>query len=237
RTFARLTEREKKEAAACYWATITEIDAQFGRLLRLVEEAGQLDHTIVVFTSDHGELLGAHGLYGKNLTAYEEAYHIPLIVAGPGIARGAVTDARVGLHELCPTLLELVGAPPIPTAPASRSFAALLRDPAGQEAAFQTGYAENHGGRYRLTQRIVWQGPWKFALNGFDFDELYHLDDDPHEMHNLAADPAQAGRVRDMMAGIWHIVRETGDRALWDSHYPILRLAPYGPLGAPESGG
>ena len=117
---------EKREAAACYYASITEIDAQFGNILDKLEAAGQLENTIVVLTADHGELLGAHGLYCKNFSAYEEIYNVPLIMAGPGIASGVTSDARVGTHELCPTLLDLVDAEPI-TVPDSRSFVTSWR--------------------------------------------------------------------------------------------------------------
>jgi len=228
RAFADLTEREKREAAACYFASITEIDEQFGRLLALVEEAGQTENTVVVLTSDHGEFLGAHGLYTKNVSAFEEAYNIPMLLAGPGLAAGAVSEARVGLHDLCPTLLELAGAEPIDV-PDSRSFASALRDPAGRSGEFTLGYAEYFGTRYCLTQRVIWDGPWKLVWNGFDFDELYHLEEDPYELRNRIDDPACRGRVRELMAHAWRMVEATGDHALGRSQYASLRLAPFGP--------
>ena len=228
RTWADLTDRERRQAAACYYASVTEIDGQWARLIDCVEKAGQLDNTIVVVTADHGELLGSHGLYCKNFMASEEIYHVPLIVRGPGIAPGACTSARVGTHELCPTLLDLAGCDPI-SAPDSRSFAEVLRDPAAHEDAYETGYAEYFGGRYFVTQRVAWDGPWKFVLNGFDFDELYNLDEDPYELRNLAEAPAYTGRVREMMALVWRYARDTGDSTLVNSHYPALRIAPFGP--------
>jgi len=228
RVWANLTEREHREAAACYYASITEIDEVYGSLIKVVEDAGQLDNTIVIVSSDHGELLGAHGLYCKNLTASQEIYHVPLVFRGPGIAGGEVSNALVGLHDVCPTLLEMTGAEPFES-PDSKSFAAALRDPDGESGNFGQGFAEYHGGRYMLTQRILWDGPWKFAFNGFDFDELYNLDDDPSEMKNLVDDPVCQDRVRDMMTQIWERIRDTDDHSLFNSHYPILRLALYGP--------
>jgi len=226
--WANRTDQEKREAAACYYASITEIDKMYGRLIDVVEQAGQLDNTIVIVSSDHGDLLGAHGLYCKNLTAAQEVYHIPLVFCGPGIAKGKVSNALVGLHDVCPTLLELTGADPF-ASPDSKSFASVLRDPDGESGAFDQGYAEYFGGRYMLTQRILWNGPWKFALNGFDFDELYHMEEDPFEMKNLAQDPGRQDVVKDMMRQIWERIRDTNDHSLFNSHYPILRLAPYGP--------
>ena len=225
------TDRERREAAACYFATITEIDQQFGRLLDMVEQAGQSDNTLVVLTSDHGELLGAHGLYCKNFSAFEEIYHIPLVLAGPGLARGAVSKARVGLHDLCPTLLELsgIGVDVSFQVPDCRSFASAARDPARADVDYATGFAEYFGGRYMITQRIAWNGPWKYVHNGFDFDELYNLDTDPFEMHNLAGSPDCTCRVRDMMTLIWRTIRNTNDHSLLNTDYPIIRAAPVGP--------
>lgn len=229
RVWRGMTDREKREAAACYYASITEIDAQFGRVLDKLEAAGQLENTVIVLTADHGELLGAHGLYCKNFSGYEEIYNIPLIVAGPGIAADVTTSARVGSHDLCPTLLELAGAEAIDVVD-SRSFAPVLRDPAGEAANFTTGFAEYFGNRYHVTQRVVWDGAWKFVHNGFDFDELYNLDDDPQEMVNLADDPAYEPQLYAMTKLMWRFVKETGDHSLLNTHYPVLRVAPYGPL-------
>lgn len=226
--WADMDDRQKREAAACYYALITEIDQQFGRILDYLEESGQADNTIVVFTSDHGELLGSHGMYTKNYSGFEEVYNIPLIMAGPGITRGQVSEARVGLHDVCPTLLELTDCEGI-SAPDSRSFVPALSDPVANDEHFQIGYAEYFGTRYRLTQRVIWDGPWKYCHNGFDFDEMYNLDDDPYEMKNLAADPAYQDQVKKMLHTMWTIIRDTGDHVLLNSHAMILRMAPYGP--------
>jgi arylsulfatase A-like enzyme len=233
RLWEQRTDRQRREAAACYYASITELDAQFGRLLQRVEQAGQMDNTLVVVLGDHGELLGAHGMYCKNISAFEEVYHIPMIVAGPGVARGKTSAARVGLQDVGPTLLDLLGLAPI-DAPDSRSFAPVLADPAANDSHYTRGYAEYFGGRYMLTQRVTWDGPWKYIHNGFDFDELYNLDDDPFEMKNLAADPAYKSRLEQMAMQMWARIRETGDQSLLDAYYPILRMAPVGP-GIPRS--
>src|SRR5262245_41915715 len=115
---------------------ITEIDQVFGELLRLVEESNQANNTIVVLTTDHGACLGAHGLYMKSITGCEEVFNILLIVSGPGIARGALSNARVGSIDIGPTLLELAGLPPLGV-PDSQSFAAALHDPAANSSKFQ----------------------------------------------------------------------------------------------------
>ncbi len=232
RVFADLTDRERREAMACYFASVTQIDREYGRVLRVLGETGADENTLVVMTADHGDFLGAHGLYCKNIGAFEEAYRIPIIAAGPGIARGAVSRARVGLQDLGPTLLDLAGVAPIPS-PDGRSFADVLRRPdrvAGPDA----GLAEYYGSRYRLTQFVYWEGDWKLVFNGFDFDELYNLREDPFELTNLAARPERAGDLRRLTAGMWRRLRETGERHVVNASYPPLRLAPYGP-GVAES--
>ena len=229
RAFAGLSEKDRKTIAACYYASITELDGQLGRLLDLVEKAGQMDNTIVIVTSDHGDFLGAHGMYCKNVTAFEEAYRIPMILAGPGIAKAGRVDARVSLMDLCPTLPELTGCEAIVNAD-SRSFAPLLRDPAGQAANYQSGYAEYTGCRFIFGQRIVWDGPWKLVFNHFDFDELYNHDDDPSELKNLADDPASADVYRRMMKLMWERAAATGDKSMLNASYPGLRgVSGFGP--------
>jgi choline-sulfatase len=81
--FTSLTQREKQEAAACYYGIITEVDSQLARVMDFLRNVGQLESTLVVLVSDHGELLGSHGLYYKNIGAYEEVFSIPMVFAGP----------------------------------------------------------------------------------------------------------------------------------------------------------
>ena len=152
-------------------------------------------------------------------------------MAGPGVAQGKETEALVSLPDLCPTLIELAGAQPIENID-SKSFSSLLGDPLGEEAHFASSFAEYHGTRFTMQQRILWEGSWKFVFNGFDYDELYNLREDPHELHNLAAEPDQRDRIKAMMAKIWAIVSKTNDRSLLGTHYTPMRIAVVGPNSA-----
>lgn len=226
--FQHLSNAQWRQALACYYGRITELDAQLGCLIAALEHTGALDNTVVIFTADHGKYVGSHGFEAHNVGPFEEIYNIPLIAAGPGVAAGASTDARVGFHDLCPTLIDLAAAEPI-AVPDSRSFRPLLQDPTAHASNYRSGYAEYHGTRFPLAQRIYWEDEWKFVFNGFDFDELYNLEQDPAEMHNLAARPDQAPRVRQMMGKIWERLKATNDRALVNTHYYSMRFAAVGP--------
>ncbi|MFT6617545.1 MAG: arylsulfatase A-like enzyme, partial [Limisphaerales bacterium] len=111
--FENVTDQEWREALACYYARITELDSIFGKIYDQLEAAGQLDNTIIIMAADHGRYVGSHGFDAHNFGPFEEIYRVPMIVSGPGIAKGEESDALVGFHDLCPTLLELTGSQPI----------------------------------------------------------------------------------------------------------------------------
>ncbi len=223
-----IPENHWRAARACYFGRITEVDQLVQRMVSRIEDAGKLDDTIVVFLADHGRYVGAHGFDAHNFGAFEEIYRIPLIVAGPGIASGAECGGLVSIADLGVTFCEIGGASSIDV-PDSHSFAPLLSYPNDVTPEFEIGYAEYHGTRFPLMQRVLWEGAWKFVFNGFDFDELYNLDEDPYETRNRVNEPEQQQRVESMMAEIWRRVRDTGDRAIRESHYFSMRLACVGP--------
>ena len=105
--YRKMSESDHRWVTAAYWAMIDVIDTQVGRLLNFLEETGQRERTIVIFTSDHGEMLGDHGIYLKGPYFYEPAIRVPLIISGPGMLNNdARSDALVELVDLAPTLLE-----------------------------------------------------------------------------------------------------------------------------------
>jgi len=229
--FDNVTDQEWKEAIACYYARITELDKIFGAIYDQLEEAEALDNTIIIMVADHGRYVGSHGFDAHNFGAFEEIYNIPLIMAGPGIAQGSTSQALVGIHDLYPTILELAGATPVEGLDA-KSFAKELAAPGTNGDTFSEGYAEYFGSRFSLIQRVLWHGPWKMIFNGFDFDELYNLEEDPAEMNNLAHDEQYQDLVQDLVARIWRIIRDSGDRAILETHYYPMRFAAVGPNAA-----
>lgn len=229
-----LTDDEWRRITAAYWAVITYIDAETGRLLDVLKETGTYDDTIIVFTSDHGDMLGGHGLVAKGIgTAYEEVYNIPLIVRVPGLTAGA-EDRRslVSLVDVAPTLLDLCGAGTLPVAQ-GRSLRPVLEG-RQQPADWRDAYAEFFGQRFVYTQRIVWHAEWKYVFSPGGIDELYHLEADPHERRNLAGDPACREVLIGMCKRMWRKMKAIGDTSLLNSRYATLRTAPVGPLSVED---
>jgi len=116
--WAGLTDDDWRRVTAAYWATISWIDSEVGRIVDVLRETGQYDNTIIVFTSDHGDMLGAHGLVTKGVgTPYEEVYNIPLILRIPGLYPvGEDVDSVVSLVDVAPTLLDFCDAGALPDA-------------------------------------------------------------------------------------------------------------------------
>ena len=109
--FAEYSEAELREARAGYYAMVSMIDAEVGRILDALDASGQRENTLVIFTSDHGELLGDHGLMLKGPMLYDALVRVPLIVSWPGRAQGGVVRSEIVQNiDLTATIVEVAGA-------------------------------------------------------------------------------------------------------------------------------
>ncbi len=196
---------------------LAAVDESTGDLFRALAATGQLDRTLIIFTSDHGYFYGEHGLSVERRLAYEEGIRIPLLMRFPPlIAPGSVRDQMVLSLDLAPTLLALAGAP-APTGLHGHSLVPLLeRDgPGVREAFLIEHFSDNVFPRVaQMGYRAVRTDRWKFIhyTDLADMDELYDLRADPYEMKNLITDPSAAGdlqRMRDELARRW---RATGGK-------------------------
>jgi arylsulfatase A-like enzyme len=125
-SFARLSDGEHRKVTAAYYAMIEQVDGEFGRMLKVPEDTGQADNTIVIFMSDHGEMLGDHGFYLKGPHFCDFAMPVPLMIRWPGkIKAGAKSDALVEMVDLEPTPLDAAGIP-APDGVQGRSLIPLL---------------------------------------------------------------------------------------------------------------
>ena len=182
-------ERDAKTLKAAYYAMIKLIDDQLGRILEVLDDTGQRGNTVIIFTSDHGETLGDHGLIQKGCRFYEGLVRVPLIFSWHGqFVSGLKSDALVELVDKVPTLLELAGLP-VPEQMHGRSLLPILRGEADanhhrdfvrceyydaidmRDHTFATMYRDM---RYKLV-----------VYHGHEEGELYDLVDDPDEFNNL----------------------------------------------------
>jgi iduronate 2-sulfatase len=190
-----LAEDTARQAIHAYYATISFMDAQVGRVLAALDELGLRENTVVLFSSDHGYHMGEHGYYQKQ-TLFEDADRVPLIVSAPGmIARGRQTEALVEMIDFYRSLSELAGTSPVPAYVQGRSFAALLDDPSipGRAHAF----TQISGGYTLRTNRFRYTRWVRETDNNI---ELYDRLNDPAEMVNLATDPNYADTRTELSA-------------------------------------
>jgi uncharacterized sulfatase len=190
-----VTLEQAREVKRAYYATISFVDAQIGRVLAALDRLGLREKTIVIFWSDHGYHLGEHGLWHKK-SLFEESARVPLIIAAPGaLSRGEPSPRTVELLDLYPTTAELAGL----TAPATvegASLVPLLKDP--HRPWTRAAYTQTQPGAY--PGRSVRTERWRYTEwdDGKRGRELYDHDSDPHEYNNLAADPALAPVVAEL---------------------------------------
>jgi arylsulfatase A-like enzyme len=228
--FGQLSEREAREAIRHFWAYCTYLDDLFGQLLAALDRAGQRENTLVLYTSDHGDYCGEHGLFAKGIPCFQGAYRVPAVVRWPaGIAAsGRRVDAFVSLADFGPTFLDAAGI----TTDRRFTGASLLpflrgEQPAGWRDEVHT---QCNGVELYYTQRSVMTREFKYVFNGFDHDELYDLATDPHEMRNLADDGAYEEVKRAMCRRMWRFAHREDDTAI--NPYITVGLAPYGPAEA-----
>lgn len=186
---------DARRARAGYYGLVETLDRNVGRVLDAVERAGLAASTHVIYTSDHGELNGEHGMWAKD-SFYEGSVGVPWLWRGPGVRRGTVLSEVTSLLDLAPTLLDLGAAEPLPAA-RGRSLRRLLEQ--GRDENWPDQALAEVCPAGLLPARMIREGRWKLAVHhGFDQPQLFNLEDDPGETCDLAADPASA-TVRDRL--------------------------------------
>ncbi len=160
-----------------YFAMISHLDNELGRLLAKLEATGELEHTIIVFAGDNGLALGQHGLMGKQ-NLYDHSVRVPLIFAGPGIPSGEQRDALVYLLDIYPTLCDLLGIEPPDSVEGQSMVSCLLDDSASSRESLYLAYVD--------TIRGLTDGKYKLIEYACGMTQLFDLEADPLEKENLA---------------------------------------------------
>jgi arylsulfatase A-like enzyme len=184
----------------------------------------------VLYCSDHGDYCGDHGLFAKGIPCYDGAYHVPAVMRWPaGIAApGRRAGQFVSLADFAPTFQQLAGKAPDREL-TGRSLVPFLRNERPAEWRDDI-HTQCNGVEVYYTQRSVRTATHKYIHNAVDYDELYDLTKDPHEMHNVAADPAYHDVKHDLVRRMWRFAAQEQDSA--HNSYVTLAMAPWGPMEA-----
>jgi len=192
--FADRSAHELRQMVAAYYATIEHIDAEFGGLIDWLDDSGQRDNTLIIFHSDHGDMLGDHGIFQKGPYLYDCAVRVPLILSWPGhLPEGRQEDALVELVDLVPTLHELLGNA-IPERVQGRSLVPLIegRISSSEYRKFVTSeYYNSNPGKHLAHGTSTYLSMWRnrrhkiVVSHGEELGELYDLEADPGESENL----------------------------------------------------
>jgi arylsulfatase A-like enzyme len=201
-SFTKTSPEEHRQITAAYYAMIEQVDTEMGHMLQTLDETGQADNTIVIFMSDHGEMLGDHGIYLKGPYFYDCLTRVPLMIRWPKhFQAGRNVDALVELVDIVPTLLEATGIP-VPPGVQGRSLMPLLT---GQSMEHRDSvYMEfcNANFNYPTPPMLTSVRTNRWKLNYCDnakYGEMYDLQNDPGEFSNLWNDPHHKDNQEMMM--------------------------------------
>lgn len=204
------TPAEIRRHLADYYAAITHLDHEIGRILAALEASGELGNTLVVFAADNGLAIGSHGLMGKQ-NLYEHSARVPLVLAGPGVAQHHRVGGLAYLSDLYPTLLEWCGLNSAGSPASAKSFASALRG--GAVAA-----REQVTLAYKNEQRALRRGPWKlivYHVAGAWRRQLFNLETDPGEVHDRYHDADTSAIARELEELLRTEARSSGDTFPW----------------------
>jgi iduronate 2-sulfatase len=207
-----MTVQQRRDAIRAYYASISFMDAQVGRLLRALDRLGLTANTTIMFWGDNGYHLGEHGQWMKQ-TVFEPASRIPLLIGGAGVpARAQASQRTVELLDLYPTLADVCGLNNAPVGLQGRNIAPLLRNPRARWEHPAISQVLRHSGEkrvmgYSLRTERYWYTFWNAGAEG---EELYDYEAEPRELKNLANDPASAGLKRKFKAELTGICRARG---------------------------
>lgn len=222
--WSELGESDFLEGRRHFHAYCEQVDHYVGRILDALAKIGEGDNTLVIFTSDHGDMAGAHRLFIKGWMPYEEAHRIPLIARWPSvIAAGKRTDALVQLHDLSHTFCTVTGAEALPHAN-GLELTPLFQNPdlTLREHLLSVYY----GAEFLYTQRILIGRRTKYVFNGFDWDEFYDLGRDPSELHNVVDQDNYQDEVARCRAALWETMASFGDPYAAPNRYGAARYLP-----------
>ncbi len=199
-----------RRSRQAYFANISYLDDKIGEVMQALRGTRQEEDTIILFVSDHGDMLGERGLWFK-MSFYEGSARVPVMICAPQMQAGLVTDP-VSNIDICPTVCDLAGVSMAEVAPWTTGESLV---PLGQGQRRETPVAMEYAAEASYAPMVsLRQGKWKFNRCALDPDQLFDLEADPHELSNLADDPAHAATLADFDAQAkarWDLARFDSD--------------------------
>lgn len=200
------TKEIVQEHIAAYYAMITHLDAQIGRILDALERSGKAENTVIVFAGDNGLALGNHGLMGKQ-NLYDHSVRVPLVISGPGIPRGAQTETLCYLSDIYPTLCQFTGFEKPGSVEGKSLVPALQNNQAKIHDSVFLAYTKIHRGvRRNDNWKLI-----KYNVHGEQRTQLFNLNDDPDELKNLADQSEFRSQQAELTDLLFNYMTELGD--------------------------
>lgn len=198
-----------------YYAIITHMDAQIGRILNTLEKTGQADNTYIFFTADHGLSVGRHGLLGKQ-NMYDHSMRVPFMIVGPDVPRGKKIESPIYVQDVMPTTLALAGV----EKPKHVDFQNLMPLVHGETT---NSYDAIYGAYLADAQRMVVHERYKLILYPrIKKSLLFNLESDPLEMRDLSEQPGMRERAQKLFKKLQSLQQETGDQLDLTKSFPDL---------------
>ena len=195
---APISEERVRRTRAGYYGMITEMDDYIGQLWDALDETSQLENTVFIYTSDHGESLGDHGLWYKN-NLYDVAARVPLVIAGAGLPKGKTIRAPVAHVDLVATLLDWAAAGGADEL-RGQTLLPMIEGRSGSDPGSGPAfaYSESHSEGNTAGGFVIRKGDWKYIHFTWYDDLLFNVAEDPGEFHNRADDPGAQTVVREL---------------------------------------
>ncbi|MDC7250615.1 MAG: sulfatase-like hydrolase/transferase [Sphaerochaetaceae bacterium] len=221
----KLTREEHIESIRRYYAFVSYEDYLFGKILDTLKSTNLLEDTYVLVLTDHGDYVASHGLWAKGLPCFKEAYSIGVVLGGADINTHFENNDLLSITDFAPTILELTGnKDKLKTT--GKSICPIIKNNKTPKNWRTELFTQTNGNEVYGIQRAVFNDKWKLVFNTFDYDELYDLENDPLEMHNII-DSAPKPVIKDLFKKLWTFAKETNDACTCP--YIAVAFAPYGP--------
>jgi len=177
-----------------YYGMVTCVDDMVGELIAELKKAGMYENTYIIFTADHGDNLGEHGIMGNKHTPLEASVSVPLVITGPGVNRGASVDMPVSMVDLYPTILDMAGINNHDSEISGKNLLPILQGKA--KATDRIVLSEWHGPGFPGAWYMLTNKKYKYIWYERDRPGLFDMEVDPHELHDLALDPAYSATLK-----------------------------------------